>query len=41
MSFIPLGDSTGIQTMLKYKDSNFPFIVSCQIMSTNRLIASS
>ena len=41
MSFIPSSTSIGIHTMLEYKDSNFPFLAPCQIMSTNMLIASS
>ena len=41
MSFIPLGASTGTQTTLEYKDSNFPFIAPCQTMSTDMLVASS
>ena len=29
MGFIPLGASTGTQTMLEYKDSNYLFITPC------------
>ena len=41
MGFIPLGNSTGTQIMLEYKDSNYLFIASYLKWAQTLLTASS
>ena len=41
LGFIPLGASTGTQTMLEYKDYNYLFIALCLKWVQTLLIASS